>query len=113
MEQGYAVLEAENGVEALNLWEHHHQKIELLFTDMVMPGPMTGLDLAERLRSTNGSLKVIISSGYSADLAEPSPTAGQGITYLAKPHSAAALAKLVRRCLDKTLRGAVKQDSPS
>jgi two-component system, cell cycle sensor histidine kinase and response regulator CckA len=99
---GYAVLEAANGVEALNLWQEHHAKIELLFTDMVMPDPMTGMDLARRLKEKKGSLKVIISSGYSADLGGRYPIDGDDIIYLPKPYQAAALAEVVRRCLDKT-----------
>ncbi len=99
---GYAVLEAGNGLEAMKVWEQHHQKIKLLFTDMLMPGNMTGLDLAERLKKEKASLKVISSSGYRANLAAFPLTAGQEITYLPKPYEPVALAKIVRRCLDKT-----------
>jgi len=98
---GYAVLEAGDGVEALSVWQEHQEKIELLFTDMVMPGPMTGLDLAVRLKKEKNSLKIIISSGYSADLAESPLVAGQEIPCLQKPYQGRVLAKLVRRCLDK------------
>ena len=97
---GYAVLEAGNGLEAMRLWEQHHQNIELLFTDMLMPGAITGLSLAERLNREKASLRVIISSGYSADLVEPHPVRGRRITYLPKPYQASTLAKMVRRCLD-------------
>ena len=99
---GYAVLEAGNGWEALKLWEQYHQEIALLFTDMLMPGNMTGLDLAMRLRQEKVSLKVISSSGYSAELAESPLTTGQEITHLPKPYSPTALATIVRRCLDKS-----------
>jgi CheY-like chemotaxis protein len=99
---GYAVLEAGTGLEALKAWEEHHEAIKLLFTDMVMPGAMTGLDLSERLRKEKASLKVIISSGYNEDPAAPPPTGAQEITYLAKPYKATALAKAVRSCLDRT-----------
>jgi PAS domain S-box-containing protein len=97
---GYAVFEAGNGLEALRVWKEHHDKIELLFTDMVMPEGMTGLDLAHQLKKDNGSLKVIISSGYNERVATAQP-AGQEATYLAKPLRAAALAKTVRHCLDE------------
>ena len=99
---GYAVLEAGNGLEALNVWKEHQQTIALLFTDMLMPGAITGLDLVERLRKEKSALKAIISSGYAADPEAPHPAAGQEITYLSKPYQAAALAKIVRRCLDRT-----------
>jgi PAS domain S-box-containing protein len=100
---GYTVLEAGNGVEAQSVWEQHQQKIDLLFTDMVMPEGKTGLDLAQSFRTEKVTLKVIISSGYSADLAESRPFAGQEIMYLAKPYTTAALAKLVRTCLDNPI----------
>jgi CheY-like chemotaxis protein len=96
---GYAVLEAGDALEALKIWQEHHEKIALLFTDTLMPGNMTGLDLAVRLKKEKGSLKIISSSGYSAD---PAATlaAGQEISYLPKPYTPAAMAKAVRRCLD-------------
>jgi signal transduction histidine kinase/CheY-like chemotaxis protein len=99
---GYTVLEAGNGAEALAVWQEHHQRIALLLTDMKMPGQMTGLDLALRFKNEKGSLKVISASGYSAELEDSPLTAGQEITFLPKPFTPAALAKIVRLCLDKT-----------
>jgi PAS domain S-box-containing protein len=98
---GYAVLPAGNAAEALKVWEEHHQEVALLFTDMKIPGQMTGLDLAARLKKEKGSLKVISSSGYIADLGDSALTAGQEIAYLPKPYTPAALARTVRHCLDK------------
>jgi signal transduction histidine kinase len=95
---GYAVFEAGNGLEALNLWELHSQKIALLLTDMVMPGNISGLDLAIRFKKEKASLKVVSCSGYTADL---DLIAEQGIDFLPKPYAPAALAKIVRHCLDK------------
>jgi CheY-like chemotaxis protein len=97
---GYAVLEAANGVEAIKVWEEHHQTISLLFSDMIMPGSTSGLDLAQRLRKEKPSLKVIISSGYSDDLAEPSGPERE-IHYLPKPFRSADMAKVIRHCLDQ------------
>ena len=99
---GYAVLEAGNGTEALNVWEEHHQRIELLFTDMVMTETLSGLDLAERFKKEKDSLKVIISSGYSGEMMGTQPIAGLEIDYLPKPYGPSALARMVRQCLDKT-----------
>jgi two-component system, cell cycle sensor histidine kinase and response regulator CckA len=99
---GYAVLEAGNGLEALTLWGEHRKKIDLLFTDMMMPGKLTGMDLALQLKREQPFLKVISSSGYSGMLSECPEAAGQGIVYLPKPYESAALAITVRRCLDET-----------
>ena len=99
---GYIVLEAGNGVEALEIWEQYHQQIDLLFTDMMMPGKMTGMDLALQLKIEQPALKVISSSGYTTQLALFPFTSGPQIVYLPKPYEPAALAVTVRRCLDNS-----------
>jgi PAS domain S-box-containing protein len=98
---GYRVLEASNGPEALRLWEQHRSEIDLLFTDMVMPEGMTGLDLAGQLRAAKDGLKVVISSGYSVDIANSGIPAGSGIAYMSKPYEVKGLVAMVRRCLDQ------------
>jgi len=98
---GYSVLEAANGVEALSLWEQRQHEISLLFSDMVMPDTLTGLDLAELMTAQKQNLKVIISSGYSADLAKSSAVLRPETEFLPKPYKTTALAKLVRSVLDK------------
>lgn len=101
--RGYAVLEAAHGAEALELWRKHQPRVDLLFTDMVMPQTMTGLDLAKRLRKERPGLGVIISSGYTAEQADlVSPELG--MKFLAKPYHFPNLAKLVRQCLDEAQR---------
>ena len=95
---GYAVLEANNAAEALKAWGQHRQQIELVLTDMIMPGNISGLHLAQQLRKEKPGLKVIIFSEYEADLVT-TPFAGQEITYFAKPYILATLARTVRRCL--------------
>ena len=93
---GYAVWEAANGLEALRLWRQHRDRIGLLFTDMVMPEGMTGLDLAEQLRAEKPGLPVIISSGYSVELLGQDGQTAAGITYLPKPCEPDALARTLR-----------------
>jgi two-component system, cell cycle sensor histidine kinase and response regulator CckA len=99
-QQGYHIIEAANGVEALRLWTQHQQTIEMLLTDMVMPEGMTGLDLASRLRAQKPALKVIVSSGYSADLLDQNGRLLEGVYYLPKPCEAPVLAKTIRACFD-------------
>ena len=98
---GYQVLEAANGTEALALWQEHRGRIDLLFTDMVMPEGVSGLDLALRLRADKEGLKTIISSGYSLEISTTGAPRDDQITFLAKPYEIAALALAVRTCLDK------------
>lgn len=98
---GYAVLEAANGAEAIELWKQHRSRIALLLSDMVMPGGIGGADLATLLRREQPALKVILSSGYSSHNASMPGQAGcEGFRQLGKPYEAAALAKAVRECLD-------------
>ncbi len=98
---GYRVLAAANGVEALKCWNQHGGRISLLLTDMVMPEGMSGLELAEQLRQMNSALKVIITSGYSLEIARRNVPAKRGVIYLSKPYEGSALAKAVRDCLDQ------------
>ena len=97
---GYRVLEAINGVEALEVWKQHHEEIHLLLTDLVMPGGMTGKDLAEQLLRENPKLKVIYVSGYSAEVAGKDFPLEEGVNFLAKPVQAFKLAQTVRQNLD-------------
>jgi len=97
---GYRVLEAANGQEAMEHWNVQGGNVSLLFTDMVMPGGMSGLELAEQLRGFNPTLRVIISSGYSLEIARRNALKERGIAYLAKPYEGPTLAALVRQSLD-------------
>jgi CheY-like chemotaxis protein len=97
---GYLVIEAMNGVEAVGRWKESGGKVDLLLTDMVMPGGMSGLELAEQLRVQKPSLKVILSSGYSLEIARGGTLNGKGIVYLPKPYEGATLATAIRKCFD-------------
>ena len=97
---GYRVLEGATGVEALKLWPHHAQEIDLLLTDMVMPEGITGWELAEKLRAEKPGLRVICTSGYSVDLARRNFDAPDGLRFLQKPFKPETLVLTVRECLD-------------
>jgi len=99
--KGYHILEADSGVSALKIWQEQHAMIDLLFTDMVMPGGISGRDLAFRLQAEKPELKVIYSSGYTDDmLGEGSPLRNNP-NFLEKPFDAHKLLKRVRDCLDE------------
>jgi CheY-like chemotaxis protein len=99
---GYRVIAAANGPEALRQWQEHRDEIDLLLTDMVMPGGMNGRELANKLREERPGLKVIFCTGYSQVLAKEQLEAGVRITILRKPFDQARLLNEVRRCLDET-----------
>jgi signal transduction histidine kinase/PAS domain-containing protein len=97
---GYRLLQAQSGPRAIDVWRDHGSTIDLLITDVVMPGGMNGFELAERLRRTRPSLKVIFTSGYLGDVSRDDFRARDTDAYLAKPFSLPELGRLVRRTLD-------------
>jgi len=98
--QGYYVLEAASGSHALEVWEQASRPVDLLLTDMVMPGGVMGIELAERLSSQSPRLKVIYTSGYSPGMAGRDTSLLAGRNFLPKPYSIGQLAQFVRECLD-------------
>ena len=96
--QGYALLRARDGVEAIEVAAAHHGTIDLLLTDLVMPR-MGGVDLAATLGPLRPGLRILFMSGYAADTFETGRELPPGIPLLAKPFSVAALCDAVRRVL--------------
>jgi PAS domain S-box-containing protein len=97
---GYRVLQAGDGEEATRIWEERSGEIDLLFSDMLMPKGITGLDLAARFRRTHPGLRVLVTSGYSLDLSSGGVQLDAATAFLAKPFELAALIAKVRACLD-------------
>jgi PAS domain S-box-containing protein len=98
--QGYTVLEAASGRDALEVWEQANRPVDLLLTDMVMPGGIMGGELAERLSKLCPRLKVIYTSGYSPGMAGKDASLMERRNFLPKPYSIGKLAQFVRECLD-------------
>ena len=98
-ENGYRVLEARHGQEALAIYAQYHEPISLLLTDVVMPG-MSGKDLAEQLIDICPELKVVYMSGYTDSAIEHHGILKQSIVFLQKPFSANTLTCKVREVLD-------------
>lgn len=97
---GYKIYQADNGPAAIKVWEAHRAEIKLLLTDMVMPGGMSGRQLAEQLKKDDPNLKVIYTSGYSPGMAGKDIALLEGFNFLAKPYPPTRLAQVVRECLD-------------
>ena len=112
---GYHVLEASDGANALEVFEKHRREVhllqkvwnqerdgvQLLLTDMVMPGGMTGKELGEQLLKDNPGLKVIYVSGYSAEVINKDFPLEEGVNFLTKPFESLKLAKTIRNSLDR------------
>ncbi|HTZ21799.1 MAG TPA: ATP-binding protein [Opitutaceae bacterium] len=97
---GYRVLAAESGAAALAVWREHRASIDLLVTDMVMPGGIGGRELANHLRAEKPSLKVIHCSGYTDEMLGPDSPLRDTRSFLAKPFDHPAFLRRVRECLD-------------
>jgi two-component system cell cycle sensor histidine kinase/response regulator CckA len=98
--QGYEIIEAASGVEALEVWEDQGGVFDVLLTDMVMPGGINGRELAEKLLAEKPDLKVIFSSGYSTDMVENNLRLEEEVNFLPKPYPPKALIQIIRTCLD-------------
>jgi CheY-like chemotaxis protein len=105
---GYTVYAVQSGVEALALWPQIKPRIDLLLTDLVMPGGVMGRELAERLLVKDPTLKVIYSSGYSPGMAGKDLKLLEGRNFLPKPYDPSQLLQVVRECLD----GGKKANAP-
>ena len=96
---GYTVLVAKNRNEALEIAFSHEGKLDLLLSDVVMPGG-TGVELANELRERYPGLKVLLMSGYSDEAFGDKGLSGYGENFIQKPFSIEELAEKVRNILD-------------
>jgi two-component system cell cycle sensor histidine kinase/response regulator CckA len=93
---GYTVIEAANGADAIRVGGRCRDRIQLLITDVVMPG-MTGRELAERLVASDSKMKVLYVSGYTED--GIMQTLAPGVAFLQKPFTRDSLAKKIQESL--------------
>lgn len=96
---GYRVLSATTGDDAWMVWLDHAGEIDLLLTDMMMPGGMSGKDLAERILEERPNLPVIYSTGYSLETVREGLELIDGKNFLPKPYPPAKLLKMIRESL--------------
>jgi CheY-like chemotaxis protein len=97
-ELGYAVLEAANGEVALELAQTHEGPIDLLLSDIVMPG-MHGNEVARRFRAIRPETRVILMSGYTSKAVAKNIVSASGAGFIAKPFSLAELTNSLRSAL--------------
>jgi two-component system NtrC family sensor kinase len=97
---GYRVMSSDSGSSALEVWRREQGRIDLLLTDLVMPGGLRGHELAAELKRGNPKLKIIYTTGYNPGAAGGQTALEEGVNFLPKPYPPEKLAEIVRRCLD-------------
>jgi two-component system cell cycle sensor histidine kinase/response regulator CckA len=94
--EGYRVIAATSGVEAVKLWARHKDEITILLTDIVMPGRLDGHQLASQLRAEKASLRVITMSGYDpSEYMNHSVRPRVNAPHVRKPFTAAELIRAI------------------
>ena len=100
-ECGYRVFVSGNGREALDVWDRHKNSVDLLFTDMVMPAGVSGVELANKLLTQQNKLRVVFASGYTVDeISTDFLAKNNDARFLQKPYTRVNLARTVREALD-------------
>jgi len=105
-ELGYRVLEAHDGPSAIRLLERQEKPLDLLFTDIVMPG-LSGRELAEAARRSHPALKVLYTSGYARNAIVHGGRLDPGVEMIAKPFTYQELAEKIADVLDTGRTGRV------
>ena len=98
---GYRVMAASTGTEALEMLARVGS-IDLLFSDLVMPGEMGGREVAEKAREICPNLKVLFASGYSDDVPGNHGAAAESVPLIIKPYRKKDLAEKIQEVLDST-----------
>ena len=100
-ELGYRVLEAHDGPSAIRLLERQEGKVDLLFTDVVLPGGMTGAVVAEQARKLRPDLRILFTTGYARNAIVHHGRLDPGVELITKPFAYADLAARIRDMLDR------------
>jgi CheY-like chemotaxis protein len=100
LRQGYVLLSASCGRDALKILENHNGSVDLLLTDVIMPD-MNGRRLFERVAERYPNLKVLFMSGYTDNVIAHHGVLDEGVNFIQKPFSIQGLARKIREVLDK------------
>jgi CheY-like chemotaxis protein len=95
---GYQVLEASDGPKALDILSQGHP-VDLVFTDLIMPGGMSGRDVVMRARELKPGIKVLLTSGYAEELVHGNDLEREQLKVLRKPYQQAELVAALREVL--------------
>jgi len=98
-QEGYALLQAKSGEAALEIWRWHARRIDLLLTDVVLAGDLSGPQLAERLVAEKPSLRTVFATGYSKEVLGQQSALMTPLNVLNKPYTPRALLRAVKDAL--------------
>ena len=98
-QDGYTLLQAKSAENALEVWRWHSGRINLLLTDVVLPGELSGLQLGEKLQQEKPELRVVLSTGYSRENIAPSAKDGKSVFVLSKPYTPRSLLQAVHEVM--------------
>jgi two-component system cell cycle sensor histidine kinase/response regulator CckA len=98
---GYKVIEAATGADGLRAWRQCGGKVDVVFTDVVMPDGMSGWQMVEQLQEAQPGLRAVFTSGYAADFAGRELFLRERQSFLAKPATPKEILDTVRRLLDR------------
>ena len=101
-ELGYRVLEAHDGAAALHILETYEGGVDLLFTDVVLPGGMTGAALAAEVRALRPEMKILFTTGYARNAIVHHGRLDAGVELITKPFAYGELAARIREMLDRS-----------
>jgi DNA-binding NtrC family response regulator len=105
--QGYRVIQAVTGLEAIRKWKDLDHRVQLLFTDIVMPDGVSGTMLAQQLLQLDLDLKVVYTSGYSPQAECNGQVLREGVNFLPKPFTRDDLLTIVQNALGSRNSAAV------
>lgn len=98
-QDGYALLQAKSAEAALEVWKWHAERIHLLLTDVVLPGELSGPQLAERLQAEKPGLRVVFATGYDRDIVSSLSRGPGPLNVLNKPYTPRTLLQAVQEAL--------------
>lgn len=97
---GYSVLEVENAASALAVLEKYAAIIDLVITDVVMPGGMSGIEFANAVEANHEGIRIVLTSGYPQDEIHLETTAKLARSFIPKPFDGPDLVKVVQEALE-------------
>jgi CheY-like chemotaxis protein len=98
-QDGYTILQAKSGENALEVWRWHSARIDMLMTDVVLPGELSGVQLAEKLKREKPPLRIILATGYSRETIAPQSEEAKAFFVLNKPYTPRSLLQAVHEIL--------------